>query len=64
MKKRFLYTALPIAIVSLSMQSCFVAKNYDRPEVIDEPMYRTSKASQDTLSMANLPWKELFNELT
>lgn len=62
MKKRFLYTALPIAIVSLSMQSCFVAKNYDRPEVIDEPMYRTSKASQDTLSMANLPWKELFND--
>lgn len=62
MKKRFLYTALPIAIVSLSMQSCFVAKNYDRPEVIDEPMYRTSRASQDTLSMANLPWKELFND--
>lgn len=62
MKKRFLYTALPIAIVSLSMQSCFVAKNYDRPEVIDEPMYRTTNASQDTLSMANLPWKELFND--
>ncbi|SFJ63894.1 efflux transporter outer membrane subunit [Myroides guanonis] len=62
MKKRFLYTALPIAIVSLSMQSCFVAKNYDRPEVIDEPMYRTETTSQDTLSMANLPWKELFND--
>ena len=62
MKKRFLYTALPIAIVSLSMQSCFVAKSYDRPEVIDEPMYRTETASQDTLSMANLPWKELFND--
>lgn len=62
MKKRFLYTALPIAIVSLSMQSCFVAKSYDRPEVIDEPMYRTETTSQDTLSMANLPWKELFND--
>lgn len=62
MKKRFLYTALPIAIVSLSMQSCFVAKSYNRPEVIDEPMYRTATTSQDTLSMANLPWKELFND--
>ena len=62
MNKRFLYTALPIAIVSLSMQSCFVAKKYDRPEVIDEPMYRTEIKSQDTLSMANLPWKELFND--
>lgn len=62
MKKRFLYTALPIAIVSLSMQSCFVAKSYDRPEVLDEPMYRTETTSQDTLSMANLPWKELFND--
>lgn len=62
MKKRFLYTALPIAIVSLSMQSCFVAKSYNRPEVIDEPMYRTATTSQDTLSIANLPWKELFND--
>lgn len=62
MKKRFIYTALPIALVSLSMQSCFVAKNYERPEMIEEPMYRAEQASQDSLSMASLPWKELFND--
>lgn len=62
MKKQFIYRAVPVAVLALTMQSCFVAKNYERPEVIDEQFYRTDKISQDTLSMANLSWKELFSD--
>ncbi|MEC4115429.1 efflux transporter outer membrane subunit [Myroides phaeus] len=62
MKKQTLYRVLPVALLALTMQSCFVAKTYDRPEVIDEQYYRSDKISQDTLSMANMSWKELFSD--
>lgn len=62
MKKQTLYRVLPVALLALTMQSCFVAKTYDRPEVIDEQQYRSDKISQDTLSMANMSWKELFSD--
>ncbi|MTG98486.1 MULTISPECIES: efflux transporter outer membrane subunit [Myroides] len=62
MKKQTLYRVIPIALLGLTMQSCFVAKKYDRPEVIDEQYFRTDKISQDTLSMANVSWKELFSD--
>lgn len=62
MKRQTLYRVLPVALMALTMQSCFVAKTYDRPEVIDEQQYRSDKISQDTLSMANMSWKELFSD--
>ncbi|MEK6450959.1 MULTISPECIES: efflux transporter outer membrane subunit [unclassified Myroides] len=62
MKKQTLYRVLPVALLALTMQSCFVAKTYDRPEVIDEQQYRSDKITQDTLSMANMSWKELFSD--
>ncbi|WP_010255049.1 efflux transporter outer membrane subunit [Myroides injenensis] len=62
MRKQTLYRVIPIALLGLTMQSCFVAKKYDRPEVIDEQYYRSDKISQDTLSMATVSWKELFSD--
>jgi NodT family efflux transporter outer membrane factor (OMF) lipoprotein len=63
MKRRtIIYRILPIAVLGLTMQSCFVAKKYDRPEVIDEQYYRSDRLSQDTLSMANISWRELFSD--
>lgn len=45
------------------IQSCFVAKNYDRPqEVVNEKYFRTDELPQDSLSMANLSWKEVFTD--
>lgn len=57
MKKIFL-----IISVSLLMQSCFVAKNYERPQVVEEEFYRTDQLPQDSLSMAEVSWKELFTD--
>lgn len=46
-----------------SLQSCFVAKEYTRPnDVIDSHLFRTDQLPQDSLSMAQLSWKELFTD--
>ncbi len=55
-------TAL-IAVVAVTMQSCFVAKNYERPEFEEtEALFRTDSLPQDSLSMADVSWKELFTD--
>ena len=55
-----------------SLSSCFVARNYQRPEVIHEDQYRTDRLSYDTLStgdttqdsttLAQVPWQEMFTD--
>ncbi|MDR0229588.1 MAG: efflux transporter outer membrane subunit [Flavobacteriaceae bacterium] len=61
-KQTIIYRALPLAVLAISMQSCIVSKNYERPDVTKEEAFRTDKISQDTLSMANMSWKELFSD--
>ena len=63
MKKQYIYRAIPVAILGLTMQSCIVAKKYDRPDVIQEEQYRGSNTA-DSLSMAVMSWKELFSDQT
>jgi NodT family efflux transporter outer membrane factor (OMF) lipoprotein len=46
----------------LMLQSCFVAKKYDRPEVVNSATFRTDSLSQDSLSVATLSWRELFKD--
>lgn len=46
----------------LSLQACFVAKDYEQPEVVNEDYYRTDNISQDSLTIANIPWKEMFTD--
>ncbi|WP_461532624.1 efflux transporter outer membrane subunit [Sinomicrobium sp.] len=60
-KRIFKITA--IAGFALLMQSCFVAKTYDRPEVKEaEGTYRTDQLPQDSLTMADVTWEELFTD--
>ena len=51
-----------VGVVLLSLQSCFVAKDYEQPEVIKEANYRTDEIDQDSLNMANVSWKEMFTD--
>ncbi len=52
-----------IALAFLTLQSCFVAKDYSRPEtVVETEYYRTDKLPQDSLSMASVSWKTLFTD--
>jgi multidrug efflux system outer membrane protein len=52
-----------IAVMAFTLQSCFVAKEYTRPEVNEtENLYRTDNLPSDSISMANLSWKTLFTD--
>lgn len=52
-----------LILVAATLQSCFVAKNYERPELEEtEHLYRTDNLPQDSVSMADVSWKELFTD--
>ncbi|MDP2685725.1 MAG: efflux transporter outer membrane subunit [Aequorivita sp.] len=64
MKTNRIYSLLLIASVPFLLVSCFAAKDYERPEVINEANYRTDNLPQDTLTIATISWKELFTDLS
>lgn len=48
--------------MALVLQSCFVAKEYSRPEVVEAVHYRTDSLPQDSATMAGMPWRDLFTD--
>ncbi len=62
MKIQSTYKLIVLLTAPLLLQSCFVAKNYSRPELETESLYRTDQLPQDSISMANVSWKDLFND--
>ncbi|QDO95562.1 TolC family protein [Formosa sediminum] len=47
----------------LTLQSCFVAKDYKRPEFKETPnLFRTDNLPSDSISMADVSWKDLFTD--
>ncbi len=48
--------------IALVLQSCFVAKDYVRPEVETQNLYRTDNMPKDSLSMASVPWRDIFTD--
>ena len=54
---------LAVVVMATTMQSCFVAKDYVRPEFQEtENLYRTDNLPQDSLSMADVSWKDMFTD--
>ncbi len=62
MNKKRLYTIVLAVSLPFLLVSCFAAKEYERPEVVNEANYRTDNLPQDSLSMASVSWKELFTD--
>ena len=62
MKTLYKLKYLAITIAFLSLQSCFVAKDYERPTVVEEENFRTDKLPQDSLTMATVSWREIFTD--
>lgn len=61
MKKRNLVGFMLILL--LSLQSCFVSKNYERPNLKElDNLYRTDNLPLDSISMGNLSWRQLFTD--
>lgn len=50
-----------VVLAALLVQSCFVAKKYENPEVDTTDLYRTEEVL-DSTSIGTLSWKELFTD--
>ncbi|WP_339917833.1 efflux transporter outer membrane subunit [Yeosuana marina] len=62
-KHKFSGKLILLVAVSLTLQSCFVAKNYERPKLEEtQNLYRTDNLPSDSVSMANVSWKSLFSD--
>ena len=50
--------------VAFTLQSCFVAKDYTRPDLQSETeaLYRTDNLPTDSVSIADVSWKNLFTD--
>jgi NodT family efflux transporter outer membrane factor (OMF) lipoprotein len=51
-----------LVLIVTVMQSCFVAKDYKRPELKTADLYRNEVVSTDTTSLANLSWDKIFTD--
>ncbi|WP_405574110.1 efflux transporter outer membrane subunit [Winogradskyella sp. Asnod2-B02-A] len=53
-----------LIIVAITLQSCFVAKDYARPDLQTETeaLYRTDNLPTDSVSIADVSWKNLFTD--
>ncbi|MGV8994662.1 MAG: TolC family protein [Flavobacterium sp.] len=62
MKLNGIYKGVLVLGVALTMQSCFVAKDYKKPVVDTDNLYRQDTLSADSTSIGNLSWKEFFQD--
>lgn len=63
LKTRTFKYMLVLTISAFTLQSCFVAKDYERPQVEEtQNLYRTDALPTDSISMADVSWKELFTD--
>ncbi|PKG44223.1 efflux transporter outer membrane subunit [Psychroflexus sp. MES1-P1E] len=62
-KYKFFNKAILVLLISLTLQSCFVAKDYERPELVEtENLFRTDNLPTDSVSIADVSWKTLFTD--
>lgn len=56
--------AIVLSLTLLTLQSCFVAKDYSRPQLDEtqDNLYRTDALPTDSLSMADVSWRSLFTD--
>lgn len=60
--KNNIYKIALLAVTAALLQSCFVAKDYKRPEFKTADLYRNEVVSTDTISFANVSWDKIFTD--
>ncbi|WP_339920106.1 efflux transporter outer membrane subunit [uncultured Flavobacterium sp.] len=60
--KNKIYRVALLGLTATVMQSCFVAKDYKRPELKTADLYRNEVVSTDTNSLANVSWDKIFTD--
>lgn len=63
MRRLKVYNLLLTGFLCLMFQACFVAREYNRPELEQVPnLYRTDMLPADSVSVATLSWKDIFSD--
>ena len=62
MKKQRIYNFFLVAGLPFLLVSCFAAKEYEQPEIVKEENFRTDRLPQDSITMADVSWKDLFTD--
>lgn len=64
LNKRLFLRGSILVFVLFTLQGCMVSKNYERPDLEEETenLYRTDNLPTDSLSMADVSWKEVFTD--
>ena len=63
MKKYRIFNITLIAAGLFAVQSCFVAKDYNRPEaVVNEANFRTDVIAKDSATVATVSYKQIFTD--
>lgn len=63
LKHRTFKYMVVLTVSAFTLQGCFVAKTYERPSLEEtQNLYRTDALPMDSLSMADISWKELFTD--
>lgn len=57
-----MYKYVFVLALPLVLASCFSAKEYVRPEVVNVDLFRTDSLQTDSLTMAATSWKDLFTD--
>lgn len=60
--KNKIYKIGLLVFAAAVLQSCFVAKKYERPELKTQDLYRTEVVSADSTSLANVSWDKIFTD--
>jgi multidrug efflux system outer membrane protein len=60
MKKRYIW----VLVISggIGLQSCFVAKDYKRPEIQVAEQFKSETVASDSTSLARVSWREFFKD--
>jgi NodT family efflux transporter outer membrane factor (OMF) lipoprotein len=63
LKNRLFKYSVVLVVSAFTLQSCFVAKDYTRPQIEEtQNLSRTDALPTDSLSMADVSWKTLFTD--
>ncbi|MBX9888826.1 MAG: efflux transporter outer membrane subunit [Flavobacteriaceae bacterium] len=60
--KNKIYKIVLLTVTATLIQSCFVAKEYERPELKTANLYRNAVVTSDTASLAAISWDKVFTD--
>jgi outer membrane protein, multidrug efflux system len=61
MRKQNIIKGSLLLVTMFIVQSCFVAKDYEKPQVNTDNLYRTEQVA-DSISLAKMSWDKLFTD--